>query len=726
MSDSSEDANFAGVAIKYAERGWAVFPCNPETKSPLIRDWPHIATTDLEIIATWTKLFPTAMVGIVTGKRSGIVVIDTDLDQTKGLDGDAALLDLGELPDTPTVRTPRGGYHRYFRYDSQRPLRNSAGQLGAGIDIRGDGGYVIAAGSINSHHQKYEWYLPIGLVDIADAPDWIFAKLQKTPALLKSSSDQKPPVPSRYLGAAIDNEVTSLKAAPSGTRNAALNRSAFKLSQLAHGDHSNTTLIEQRLLDAADENGLVGDDGLRAAIQTIRSGLRAGSLSPRGPAVPSNHDGPLLTQSYVAEDFVEKNGTSLRYDHERGRWFEFDGICWREDSLNRVSLRIQHHVDRLTADAKSSEKKALCCHSAITAIDKLCRNQRECSIVSNFWDSDPFLLGTPNGYLQLKDGNLIAPDPSLGVSKTTAVAPSTDADCPTWLEFLRQATGDDQELIHFLQVWCGICLTGSTQEQTLVFIYGPGGNGKSVFVNTVSAIIGDYATTAAMDTFTASRHPAHETELARLRGARLVVANETEEGRAWAEARIKALTGGDKIAARFMRQDHFEFRPQFKLVVVGNHKPILRNVDEAMRRRLLIVPFERKPEKPDPKLEEKLRLEWQGILRWMVNGAVEWQATALPRPAAVLVATREYFAEQDLFGEWLEAKCDTDPKCDLWEYSGALYTSFVEFASAAGEDRVTKKAFSMELRKRGFKPRRISGGCRGFDGVHLKRSENRR
>ena len=223
-----------------------------------------------------------------------------------------------------------------------------------------------------------------------------------------------------------------------------------------------------------------------------------------------------------------------------------------------------------------------------------------------------------------------------------------------------------------------------------------------------------------MDTFTANRQPAHETELARLRGARLVVANETEEGRAWAESRIKALTGGDKIAARFMRQDHFEFRPQFKLVVVGNHKPSLRNVDEAMRRRLLIVPFERKPEKPDPKLEEKLRSEWPGILRWMINGAVAWQATGLPRPAAVLDATKEYFSEQDLFGEWLEANCDADPLADHLAYSGELYESFVEFASAAGEDRVTRKAFSMELRKRGFVPRRLSGGRRGFNGIRLK------
>ena len=147
-------------------------------------------------------------------------------------------------------------------------------------------------------------------------------------------------------------------------------------------------------------------------------------------------------------------------------------------------------------------------------------------------------------------------------------------------------------MMRFLQQIVGYCLTGDTREHALFFIYGPGGNGKSVFLNTVSAIIGDYATTAAMDTFVASKSDRHPTDLAGLRGARLVAASETEEGRAWAEAKIKAITGGDPISARFMRQDFFTYRPQFKLVIVGNHKPVLKNVDDAAERRFNIIPFD--------------------------------------------------------------------------------------------------------------------------------------
>jgi putative DNA primase/helicase len=159
--------------------------------------------------------------------------------------------------------------------------------------------------------------------------------------------------------------------------------------------------------------------------------------------------------------------------------------------------------------------------------------------------------------------------------------------------------------------------------------------------------LADYAQTAAMDTFTASKGDRHPTDLAMLRGARLVTASETEEGRAWAESRIKQMTGGDPVTARFMRQDFFTYQPQFKLMIVGNHKPVLQNVDDAARRRFNLVPFTRKPERPDRELEGKLKAEWPGILRWMIDGCLDWLQNGLVRPAAVQAATAAYFDEQD-------------------------------------------------------------------------------
>src|SRR5215211_988224 len=188
---------------------------------------------------------------------------------------------------------------------------------------------------------------------------------------------------------------------------------------------------------------------------------------------------------------------------------------------------------------------------------------------------------------------------------------------PIWTAFLNRITNGDAKLIAFLQRYIGYCLTGDVSEHVFIFVYGTGANGKSTFIGTIQAIFGDYATVADMATFLASNNDRHPTELAKLRGARLVIATETQAGRAWDEAKIKAITGGEKQTARFMRQDFFDFDPTFKLLISGNHKPHLRNVDEAMRRRLLLVPFTVQIPKAerDPKLMEKLKSEWPAILR---------------------------------------------------------------------------------------------------------------
>ena len=230
------------------------------------------------------------------------------------------------------------------------------------------------------------------------------------------------------------------------------------------------------------------------------------------------------------------------------------------------------------------------------AVERYAQRDRAFAVTAEAWDRDLWLLGTPGGVVDLRTGTLRPPRREDMITRITAVAPAPPGTtCDRWLTFLDQATGKDDALIRFLQQWCGYCLTGSTREHALLFVHGPGGNGKSVFLNTVSRILGDYARAAPMETFTASIGDRHPTELAMLRGARLVTATETEEGRAWAEARIKQMTGGDPITARFMRQDHFTYTPQFKLTIAGNHKPSLRNVDEAARRRFNIVPFTRRP-----------------------------------------------------------------------------------------------------------------------------------
>jgi putative DNA primase/helicase len=234
--------------------------------------------------------------------------------------------------------------------------------------------------------------------------------------------------------------------------------------------------------------------------------------------------------------------------------------------------------------------------------------------------------------------------------------------------------------------------------------------------------MGDYATTAAMDSFTASATDRHPTDLAMLQGARMVSASETEEGRAWAESRIKQMTGGDSIRARFMRQDFFEYRPQFKLMIVGNHKPVLRNLDDAARRRFNIIPFVHRPPNPDKTLEARLKAEWPAILAWAIQGALDWQQHGLVRPVVVTEATEEYFTEQDTLRQWVTECCNCGGR-ELSDTTANLFASWSAYAQANGEKPGTTKRFSQILQRHGYRPVAETPGHRkkrGFLGIAVK------
>jgi len=215
----------------------------------------------------------------------------------------------------------------------------------------------------------------------------------------------------------------------------------------------------------------------------------------------------------------------------------------------------------------------------------------------------------------------------------------------------------------------------------------------------------------------------HPTDMAGLRGARIVTSIETEQGSRWAESKLKALTGGDKITARFMRQDFFEFIPQFKLLIVDNHKPSIRNVDEAMKRRLHMVPFTVTipPAKRDRRLSDRLLAERDGILAWALRGCLEWQETGLRPPEAVMAATEDYFEAEDALGRWIEERCVTGPS--YWSGSSALFASWKSWAEANGEYAGSMKRFSETLTNRGFE-KQNTRSARGFRGLALRDSDD--
>jgi putative DNA primase/helicase len=431
-------------------------------------------------------------------------------------------------------------------------------------------------------------------------------------------------------------------------------------------------------------------------------------------------DQRVITQDGIAAIFAKRYADRLRYCHSTPAWFEFDGARWRRDETNRAFEFVRQVAREISEGKEHKELKEFRKTGFATGVEKFAQSDPAFAVTADSWDRDPFLLGTPGGTVDLRTGILKSGDPSDGITKATAVAPSAHTDCPVWDCFLKETTGGDPAMVRFLQQWGGYCLTGDIREHALVFAHGSGGNGKSVFLNTVTGIMADYSTPAPSDTFTVSIGDRHPTELAGLRGARLVAASETEQGRAWAETRIKALTGGDEISVRFMRGNFFRYRPTYKLLIIGNHRPRLENVDAAVRRRFNIVPFSHRPEKPDHQLEEKLRDEWPEILRWMIKGCLDWQAHGLVRPQRVLAATEDYFSDQDLFGQWLAMCCDVQPGNNrMKETTTALHRSWCEFAKQAGEKPETQKAFVGNLEKR-VPDRYKNMHSRGFVGINLK------
>ncbi|WP_376100510.1 phage/plasmid primase, P4 family [Roseomonas sp. CCTCC AB2023176] len=336
---------------------------------------------------------------------------------------------------------------------------------------------------------------------------------------------------------------------------------------------------------------------------------------------------------------------------------------------------------------------------ASRGVERFARADPALAVTLEEMDRDPYLLATPGGTVDLRTAKMRLARPGDMITRMTAVAPSTATPPDRWLRFLDEATGRDDALIAFLQRWCGYCLTGDTKEHALFFGYGDGGNGKGTFVNNVAGIMGDYAVNAAMDTFTASQGSRHPTDLAMLRGARIVTASETEEGHAWAESRIKAMTGGDPITARFMNRDFFTYTPAFKLTIIGNHKPVLKNVDAAARRRFNIVPFTRKPVVVDKDLPDALRAEWPAILAWMIEGCLAWQREGLNPPPSVRIATADYFQAQDSFGRWLAECCEMDPSGVTSARPGALLGSFNRWCEANGEPATDNRRLRGMLEK---------------------------
>lgn len=461
--------------------------------------------------------------------------------------------------------------------------------------------------------------------------------------------------------------------------------------------------------------------------------------------VAQNADTPDLSHDSLALRMGQAFGWNerARYVAKWGAWLFWDGARWRTDDklqymtecrkfLRKVAADYtkwaeteadhlqacgqKNEAERLRAKAKGESRTLRSAQTRAHVADMATSNPGLVATADQF-DANLDVIGTPGGVVDLRTGKLRPVTREDYITRCVSVTLENKTP-ERWLQFLRDAVGDDAEMIDFLQRLCGYALTGHTTEHKLPFLWGPGGNGKSVFANTLHGLFGDYAKRAPAEAFLQARGERHPTDLAGLVGARLVIGSELPAGRAWNESVIKDLTGGDSITARFMRQDYFTFKPQCSLLIVGNHMPAIGSVDDAMRRRVLLIPFTRTvpPEKRDTQLQAKLRTEWAGILQWAIGGAVAWYRDGLQVPAAVTARSAEYLDAEDTLGQFMDACLVNDPSSG-GALSSEAYAVYGRWMEHQGAHAMSQRAFGQAMRERGVTVtkyrdgRRLVGWC---------------
>lgn len=429
-------------------------------------------------------------------------------------------------------------------------------------------------------------------------------------------------------------------------------------------------------------------------------------------------DGLDLTELGMAKRLLNRHGQDLRYCHPWQKWLVWDSARWKIDDSADVGRRGLDTVlslyreasetegqktrDRLVTYARGAESV-----SVIVGILGTARILPEMPILPDALDADAWLLNCRNGTVDLRTGELRPHRREDYITKRAETDYRLDAACPVWERFLARIFDGKRALIWFVQKAIGYTLTGLTREQVFFVLHGTGANGKSTLLGVLQSLLADYAKHAAPDIFLEKKSDRHPTELADLKGARMVASVETGKGRRLAENLIKQMTGGDRMKARRMREDFWEFMPSFKVFLATNHKPNIRGTDYAIWRRIRLIPFDVTipPEERDPYLADKLKDEIPGILAWAVRGCLAWQQEGLHPPEEVSQATDGYRAAMDVLKAFLDECCLIDRRASVAK--GDIYREYRNWCERSGEVAETQRSLSEQLQERGFTEGRI-------------------
>ena len=680
------------AAADYAARGFPVLPLKPGSKVPATRNGKNDASADTGQVASWFTSDTDRNVGIVTGERSRLIVVDIDPRN----DGDAGFERLertfGKLPDTMRAKTGGGGRHLYFSLpDGTAGLSDRPGVAGYdGVDLKA-GGYVVAAPSVHESGNAYTWESD---TPIAPAPDWLI-DLARGGKRIKSAAP-----PSR--GGIIE-----------GSRNDALFRMASGLP--ARG------LSPEAILAALQAENIARCVPPLDADEVERIVQSAMRYEPG-----ADH---AETELGNARRLVDAMDGNARYEPASRDWFCWDERHWARDDEGQIVRKAKRVVDGLLSAAKlvndpdtSKRRMAFAFKSQsaarISGMIELAKTEPGVPMKFDVFDRQPHLLNVANGMVDLRTGELLPHDRNAFATHVIDVAYDPVAACPVFERFVADVLAHDAELIEYVQRAIGYAATGETREQCFFLLHGEGANGKSTFLNAVRAVLGSYAKHTPTETLVAKTGGAPN-DLARLAGTRFVTASEANADQRLADALLKQVTGDEPIVARFLFKEFISFRPSFKLFLATNQLPQVNGNDPAIWRRIRTVPFTRvfTPEQQDRRLADKLAAEQAGILAWIVRGAVSWYQNGLPTPAAVHAANAEYRSDMDSVGQFIEERCEVT--ADAAVSASSLYASYRHHSNDNSRSPVSPTMFGRTLSTRGF-PAEKRGGAKYRVGLQLR------
>jgi len=745
MTTQTKTLTTLDIALHYATRwGWAVFPChsitddgfctcgNPSCKSegkhPVAALVPHgcsDASKDENQIKAWFGALgmPEANIGIATGKVSGLVVVDVD--EAKGAD----ISDLGRADvtmtvfDIPKVQTG-GGYHFYFAYPQNAQIKNSASRLGKFIDVRGDGGYVIAPPSKHISGKKYEFANDArSLIDFP--AEWIAKLTQPAQSALAQNGNGSaangqqspfiipPPVPLFEIPETI----------PDGARNDTLARLAGSLRRID---------LEQSEIEATLHSVNQRKCVPPLTFNEVKEIARKVARYQPTQVIPQVSDPDITNWDDVsiAKMFVSEYKAKIRFNADAKKWLIWSNTHWQTDRTDtvirkaaefsqnlyvKVTSLIKNQADMTTAQRQIKRSNT---NTGLNAFLNL--SKAYLTLTSEDLDKNAYLLNCKNGTIDLKTGVLEPHSASNLITKFVPYDYDAGAQSRTFEKFLADIQ-PDPVVRAFLQQSIGYSLLGVARERCFWILYGTGNNGKSVFIDLFSELLNDYASSTNSASVMAQKADRIPNDIARLHGKRFIVIPETEENERINAALIKALSGGDKITARFLFGEFFDFYFSGKLWIATNHKPTITDHSKGFWDRLKIIPFT--VDIPAANVIKKDTLvaalldDAPAILKWAVDGVrAYFGQNGLVVPKTIQDEIAAYKYEQDSIAQFI------DECCEIGSYhqvdNAKLYRRYKDFCGDNGEYVRSQRRFSQNLKERGFTQTR--GASRMWQGIDLK------